>query len=54
LDIEKRKFQMALLERKFPFPRTVEGYNKYVFTFDTKQIHPIDQIDLHKQDGEMI
>lgn len=45
---------MALLEPKVPFPKTIEYYKQYFFSFDTKQIHPIDQIDLHKQAGETI
>jgi len=42
------------LEPKFPIPKSAEDYKYPFFAFDTKQIHAINQIDLHKQDGEMI
>lgn len=54
LDTEKAQFQLAFSEPKVPTPRSAEDYKTSIFAFDTKQIHAIDQIDLHKQAGEMI
>ena len=48
------KFQLAFLEPNIPMPKSVIDYKTFVFSFDTKKIHPIDQIDLHKNAGEMI
>ena len=42
------------LEPKVPQPRTKNDYKQTIFSFDTKTIHPIDQMDLHKKSGEMI
>ena len=53
-DIEKGKMQTAFLELKVTNPRTADDYTKSIFSFDADLIHPIDQIDLHKQSGEMI
>ena len=39
---------MDYLEPKVPFPKTVEYYKKSNFSFDTKEIHAMDQIDLQK------
>jgi len=46
--------QLAFLEPKVPVPKSTEDYKTSIFAFDTKQIHAIDQIDLHKQASEMI
>jgi len=37
-----------------PTPRSVEDYKASRFSVDTKKGHAIDQINLHKQAGEMI
>lgn len=37
-----------------PAPRTPIDYKESVFIFDTQQIHPIDQMDMHKQTSEMM
>jgi len=54
LDPDKGQFQLLFLEPKVPVPKSVEDYSTFVFSFDTKKIHPIDHIDLNKQVGEMI
>lgn len=35
-------------------PRSVDDYKSSIFSIDTKKVHAIDQIDFHKQVGEMI
>lgn len=46
--------QIAFLESKVPAPRTPTDYKEFVFIFYTPQIHPIDQMDMHKQTSEMM
>ena len=50
----KGKFQMAFMEPLVPAPRSVQDYKASMFSIDTKKIHEIDQINLHKQTGELI
>jgi len=45
---------MAFLEPKVSAPRGVEDYKASIFSIGTKQVHAIDQIDLHKHVSEMI
>lgn len=46
--------KMAFLQAQIPFPKSPLDYKKTIFSFDTIQIHPIDQMDMHKQTGEML
>lgn len=46
--------QMAFLEPKIQFLKTVEDYKKPRFSFDSKKIHLIDQTNLHKKAEEII
>lgn len=54
LDTVKGQFQLAFLEPKVPVFKSTKYYKTSIFSFDTKQIHVIDQIELLKQAGEMI
>ena len=54
LDSDKGKFQFPFLEPKVLVPKNVEDYKASMFSFHTKQIHPIDQIEFHKKAGEML
>lgn len=45
---------MAFLEAQIHQPKTSADYKKTYFEFDIKNIHPIDQMEMHKQIGEMI
>ena len=45
---------MAFLRATLPFPKTHAEYKKTVFSFNANQIHPIDQMDMHRQSGEML
>ena len=51
---EKGKMYMAFLEAKISQPKSATDYKKTTFEFDIKDIHPIDQMDMHKKIGEMI
>jgi len=54
LDTKKGQFQLTFLEPTLPVPKSAEDYKSLIFCFDNKKVHAIDQIDLHKQAGEMI
>lgn len=45
---------MEFLQAQIPFPKSTTDYKKTIFTFDVNQIHPIDQMDLHRQSSEML
>lgn len=53
-DTEKGKMQITFEQVEVLFLKTSEDYKKSIFSFNTDQIHPIDQIDLHKKIGEML
>jgi hypothetical protein len=53
-DIEKGTIQMAFLQVQVPHPKTAANYKKTSFEFDVKDVHPMDQMDLHRQTGEML
>ena len=45
---------MAFLQAEIPFPKSPSDYKNIMFSFDTSQIHLIDQMDMHRQTGEML
>lgn len=45
---------MAFLEAQTPEPKTPSDYNQTSFEFDVKNVHPIDQLEMHKKTGERI
>lgn len=45
---------MAFLEAQNPHPKTPTDYKTTTFEFNTKDIHPTDQMEMHKQMGEII
>ena len=53
-DTEKGIMKMAFLQAQIPHPQKHVDYKKTSFEFDTKEIHPIDQMEMHKQIGDMI
>jgi hypothetical protein len=53
-DTEKGRIQMEFLQAKFTHPKTVADYKKTSFEFDVKDVHPVDQMDMHRKIGEMI
>jgi len=53
-DSERGRMKMAFLQAQIPFPKSTTYYKKTIFSFDVNQIHPIDQMDLHRQSGEML
>ena len=45
---------MEFLLAQVPHPKEIIDYKRSTFEFDTKEVHPTNQMDLHKQTGEMI
>ena len=53
-DTEKGKMHMAYLHALILDPKVISNYRRTTFEFQAKYVHPTDQIDMHKQTGEMI
>jgi hypothetical protein len=53
-DTEKGRMHMAYLQAQVPHPKTISDYKRETFEFDVAEVHPADQMDLHRQTGEMI
>lgn len=53
-DIKQGKMQMSFLKQTVQQPKSMANYLKTNFDVLTKDIHPIDQIELHKKTGEMV
>jgi hypothetical protein len=53
-DTEKGKMHMAYLHALIPDPKVISDYRRTTFEFQAKDVHPADQMDMHKQTGEMI
>jgi hypothetical protein len=53
-DTDKGRIQMAFLQAQVPYPKTTSDYKKTSFEFDVKDVHHVDQMDMHRQTGEMI
>jgi hypothetical protein len=45
---------MAFLQAQMPQPKAISDYKRSTFEFDVKEVHPADQMDMHRQTGEMI
>jgi hypothetical protein len=53
-DTEKGRMHMAFLQAQVADPKVMSDYKRATFEFQTKDVHPADQMDLHKKTGEMI
>jgi hypothetical protein len=53
-DTKKGRMHMAYLQAQVPQPKTISDYKRSTFEFDAAEVHPADQMDLHRQTGEMI
>ena len=45
---------MSYLYALVPDPKVISNYRRTTFEFQAKDVHPADQMDMHKQTGEMI
>jgi hypothetical protein len=53
-DTEKGRMHMEFLQAQVPHPKVISDYKRSTFEFDVKEVHPTDQMDMHRQTGEMI
>jgi hypothetical protein len=53
-DTEKGRMHLAFLQAQVSQPKEITDYKRSTIFFDTKQVHPADQMDLHRQTGEMV
>ena len=53
-DIQEKKMILNHFKPKTQQPQLVTDYIRTNLEFFSKDIHPIDQIELHKQTGEMV
>lgn len=53
-DFKEEKMILCHFKPKIPQPQTTEDYIKTNFEVLAKDIHPMDQIELHKQTCEMV
>ena len=53
-DIKEGKMQMTFIKPTTQQPKKASDLKKVDFEVLARDIHPIDQIELHKQTGEMI
>jgi len=52
-DIEKGIMHMVFLQAQVPDMKVITDYKRATFEFQNKDVHPTDQMDLHRQTGEM-
>jgi hypothetical protein len=45
---------MVFLQAHVPNPKVIIDYKRATFEFQTKDVHLVDQMDLHRQTGEMV
>jgi hypothetical protein len=45
---------MAFLQAQVPDPKVITDYKRVTFEFHSKDVHPVDQMDLHRQTWEMV
>jgi hypothetical protein len=45
---------MAFLQAQVPDPKVITYHKRATFEFQMKDMHPTDQMDPHKQIGEMV
>jgi hypothetical protein len=53
-DTEKGIMHMEFLQAHVPDPKVITDYKRATFEFQTKDVHPTDQMDLHRKTGEMV
>jgi hypothetical protein len=53
-DTEKVRMHMEFLQAQVLDPKVITDYKRATFEFHTKDVHLADQMDLHKQIGELV
>jgi len=47
-DTKKVRMHMAFLQAQVPQPKLATDFKHTTFEFDSKDFHPLDQIDMHR------
>jgi hypothetical protein len=53
-DTENGRMHMVFLQAQVPDPKVITDYQRETFKFHTKDVHPTDQMDMHRQTREMV
>jgi hypothetical protein len=53
-DTEKGRMHMMFPQAQVPHPKEITDYKMSTLEFDAKQLHPADQMDFHRKNGEMV
>jgi hypothetical protein len=53
-DTERGTMHLAFLQGQVPQPKEITDYKRLTMVIDNKQVHLADQMDLHRQNGEMV
>jgi hypothetical protein len=53
-DTERGRMHMEFLRAQVPHPKEIIDYKMSTLDFDDKKIHPSNQMDLHRQTGQMV
>jgi hypothetical protein len=53
-DIKKGRIHMTFLQAQVPHPKEISDYKREKLEFNTRDVHPSNQMDLHRQTGEMV
>jgi hypothetical protein len=53
-DTEKGRMHMAFIQPQVLDLKVITDYKRETFEFQTKDVHPANQLDLHRQTGEMV
>jgi len=53
-DTEKGRMHLEFLQAQVSQPKEIIDYKRSTIVFDTKQVHPADQMDLHRHIREMV
>jgi hypothetical protein len=53
-DTKKGRMHMEFLQAQVPHPKEISDYKRETLEFNTKDVHPSHQMDLHRQTGEMV
>jgi hypothetical protein len=53
-DTEKGRMNMDFLQAQVSDPKAIPDYKRATFKFHTRDVHPADQMDLHRKKREMV
>ena len=45
---------MEFLQAQVPHPKEITDYKRATLEFNTRDVHPVDQMDLYRKTGEII